>query len=59
MKSKQIRQQLHRLIEARNELAFANETLKFVSEQVFENLDLAIDELEDAYIAQANAENTK
>jgi hypothetical protein len=59
MKSKQIRQQLQRLIEARNELAFANETLKFVSKQVFENLDLAIDELEDAYIAQANAENTK
>ena len=56
MKSKELRQQLHRLIQVRNELAFANETLKFVSPQVIEDLDLAISELEDAYIGLANAE---
>jgi antitoxin component of RelBE/YafQ-DinJ toxin-antitoxin module len=57
MKSKQLHAKIHALIQARN--ALADETLKLVSAQVLENLDLAISELEDAFIAQANAENKK
>ena len=52
MTSKLLRQKIHALIESRNELAALN-----VSEQVIENIDFAISELEDAYIAQANTEN--
>jgi len=52
MESKKFRKKIDALIKARKSLQESN-----VSEQVIENLNIAINELEDAYIAEVNFEN--
>ena len=52
MTTKEFRKQINALIKARKALALAN-----VSDFALEHLDLTINELEDAYIAEVNSEN--
>ena len=50
--SKTLRKKINNLIKARDAIVAEN-----VSEQIIESINLAISELEDAYIAEVNFEN--